>query len=154
MKRNRLPSAATALAVTPGIALLLALTAAGPANAATTPTCTGTSLVTDVFGTNQVRVPTVGNATGRVDCQLQLGDDNRSVAVMRLQIALNECDAFDAGFPPLAVDGDYGQNTYNAVRLTQAFWHVHVDGIYGPQTRRGMSWPAAGSNGNFCTEVH
>ena len=127
MKRIRpLVAAAAALAVAPGIALLPALTSATPASAATY--CTGTSLISDRLGLFEVRVPTIGNGTGDDDCQLALGND--SVAVARLQIALNECNS--AAFsPPLAVDSDYGTLTQEAVRKVQAYWGASVDGGLG-----------------------
>jgi peptidoglycan hydrolase-like protein with peptidoglycan-binding domain len=151
MKRIRpLLTAAAALAIASGIAMLPALTSAAPAGAAVS--CTGTSLVPDTGGLVQVRVPTVGNGTGNVNCQLGLG--NQSVAVSRLQIALNQCDSHEFDPPLLAVDGDYGQLTQDAVADTQASLHISVDGIYGPQTRRTMAWPVAGSSGGICAFVN
>jgi hypothetical protein len=48
-----------------------------------------------VPGGHQIRVPTVGNGTGNDNCQLGLGND--SVAISRLQIALNSLCNFSAG---------------------------------------------------------
>jgi hypothetical protein len=140
---RRLVTAAAALTILPGAAMVTVLTAATPASAAVS--CTGTSLIPD--GLVAVRVPTVGNGTGNDDCELGVG--NTGVAVERLQIALDECDS--AYFsPPLTVDGDYGPLTQNAVELTQAHFHITEDGTYGPQTRDAMSWPVAGTDGDAC----
>ena len=140
---------AAALAVASGIAVLPALASAPPASAL--PSCTGTSLIWDRAGFFQVRVPTIGNGTGNDDCELGPGND--SVAVQRLQIALDQCDLPFIPYPAIAADGSYGVNTENAVKATQRYWGITADGIYGPQTRGAMGWPVAGSNGGICTSV-
>jgi putative peptidoglycan binding protein len=151
MRRIHLPLAAMAVVAAASGITWVTLASATPASAAVS--CTGTSLVVDRGGLFEVRVPTVGNGTGNVNCQLGLGNDN--VAVGRLQIALNQCNfrAFHPPYPLLAVDNNYGSLTQRAVERTQAYWGVPVDGIYGPQTRRAMVWPAAGTNGGVCTFV-
>ena len=145
MKRIRLFLAAVAaLAVTSGIALAPALTSATPASAQ--PSCTGTSLFQGLLNPpDLVRVPTLGNNSGNLNCELGLG--NTGVAVRRLQIALDSsCNLFDN----LAVDGIYGPLTRQAVIDVQDFYDVPADGIYGPVTATHMSWPVAGSNGKSC----
>ena len=145
MKRIRLFLAAVAaLAVTSGIALAPALTSATSASAQ--PSCTGTSLFGGLLNPpDQVRVPTLGNNTRNLNCELGLG--NTGVAVQRLQIALDSrCNLFDN----LAVDGIYGPLTRQAVIDVQNFYDVPADGIYGPVTATHMSWPVAGSNGSSC----
>ncbi|HEY6279763.1 MAG TPA: peptidoglycan-binding domain-containing protein [Streptosporangiaceae bacterium] len=133
-------AAATALAVASGIALLPALTSATPAAAAVS--CNGTSLVlgvnvsTHVIG--HVRVPTVGNGSGNWVCELGLGND--SVAVARLQIALDDCNLHAR----LTVDSDYGPLTQAAVVAVQKHYGVAQDGIYGPVTGFAMTWPYQG----------
>jgi peptidoglycan hydrolase-like protein with peptidoglycan-binding domain len=150
MKRIRpFLAAAAALAVASGIALLPALMSATPASAAVS--CTGTSLVVAVNPTTHVigdvRVPTVGNGSGNWVCELGPGND--SVAVARLQIALDECN-LHAG---LAVDDDYGPLTEAAVEAVQAHYNVPEDGVWGPVTGFAMLWPAAGSNGSSCDQI-
>jgi peptidoglycan hydrolase-like protein with peptidoglycan-binding domain len=135
---------AAALAVASGIALLPALTSAPPASAAVS--CTGTSLVKANVG-DLVRVPTVGNGTGDDNCQLGLGND--SVAVARLQIALNSKCNFSAG---LKVDNDYGPLTEAAVRHAQSEHGIPADGIYGPQTRNALWWPTAAAS-DICEQI-
>jgi len=138
---------AAALAVASGIAVLPALTSAPPASAAAV--CTGTSLVTGGGG-DQIRVPTTTNGSKNVTCDLALGNTGSGVA--RLQVALDNslCNPPGAG---LAVDGDYGPLTQQAVRNTQAAYGVAVDGIYGPVTGHAMWWPVAGSNGTVCEQM-
>jgi peptidoglycan hydrolase-like protein with peptidoglycan-binding domain len=136
---------AAALAVASGIAVLPALASAPPASAAVS--CTGTSLVTANAG-DLIRIPTVGNGTGNDNCQLGLGND--SVAVARLQIALDSPCNFSAG---LAVDNDYGPLTQAAVEHAQSEYGITVDGIYGPQTRNALWWPVAGTNGGVCEQL-
>jgi Putative peptidoglycan binding domain len=140
---------AAALAVASGIAVLPALTSAPPASAAVS--CTGTSLFVGNAGL-PIRLPTVGNATGNDNCQLGVG--NVSVAVQRLQIALDQCNLRLIPWPQIAEDGSYGtQQTEPAVMATQRFFGVTPDGIYGPQTRNAMWWPVAGSNGGLCEQL-
>jgi peptidoglycan hydrolase-like protein with peptidoglycan-binding domain len=139
-----------ALAVASGVALLPALASAPPAGAAVS--CTGTSEVLGASVTkapiiDHVRVPTVGNGTANWACDLGPGND--SVAVQRLQIALNECN-LHAG---LAVDGIYGSLTGAAVRAVQNHDGVPADGVFGPVTAFAMQWPVVGSNGGTCGKI-
>jgi peptidoglycan hydrolase-like protein with peptidoglycan-binding domain len=96
---------------------------------------------------DHVRVPTVGNGTANWTCDLGPGND--SVAVQRLQIALNECN-LHAG---LAVDGIYGSLTGAAVRAVQSHDGVPADGVFGPVTAFAMQWPVVGSNGGTCGKI-
>jgi hypothetical protein len=82
------------------------------------------------------------------NCQLGLGND--SVAVARLQIALDSLCNFSAG---LAVDNDYGPLTEAAVAHAQSEYGIPVDGIYGPQTRNVLWWPVAGMGPNVCEQI-
>lgn len=59
---------------------------------------------------------------------LRRGDNGQ--AVRDLQFALVAGAA-----QHLIVDGSFGAATEGAVRNVQAFFHIHVDGIVGPQTR-------------------
>jgi peptidoglycan hydrolase-like protein with peptidoglycan-binding domain len=135
---------AAALAVASGIGLLPALTSAPAASAAVS--CTGTSLVPGHFTHRPIRVPTVGNGTGVWECELGVG--NAGPAVARLQVALDSARCELNG--GLAVDGNYGPKTRQAVVDAQHFWGVPADGIYGPVTAAAMAWPIAGSNGTAC----
>jgi murein L,D-transpeptidase YcbB/YkuD len=139
---------AAALAVASGIAVLPALAPAPPASAAAS--CTGTSIFASALG-DAIRLPTVGNATGNDNCQLGAGND--SVAVQRLQIALDQCDLNPAGYHQISEDGIYGPDTTGAVTATQRFFGITQDGIYGPQTRNAMFWPVAGTNGAACQKL-
>jgi peptidoglycan hydrolase-like protein with peptidoglycan-binding domain len=138
------------LATASGTALAPALMSATSASAAAS--CTGTSQVLGASVTNppiidHVRVPTIGNGTQNWACDLGPGND--SVAVQRLQIALNECN-LHAG---LAVDGIYGSLTGAAVRAVQNHDGVPADGVFGPVTAFAMQWPVVGSNGGTCGKI-
>jgi peptidoglycan hydrolase-like protein with peptidoglycan-binding domain len=150
MKRLRPVMAAAALAVVSGIVLMPVLASAAPASALSS--CSGTSLVKglNALGVySSIRVPTVGNGTGDDNCELGPGND--SVAVARLQVALDSvfCN-YDAG---LTVDGIYGSATQTAVRDAQKAYGVPQDGIYGPVTGVAMWWIVAGSNGLKCAQI-
>jgi hypothetical protein len=77
-----------------------------------------------------------------VDCSMSEGDDGEAVAT--LQDALVRCNG-----QSIAVDGEYGPATTQAVASVQARNGITADGMYGPATMRAMSWPA----GDGCTEV-
>jgi peptidoglycan hydrolase-like protein with peptidoglycan-binding domain len=80
-------------------------------------------------------------SSGSATCFLAEGDN--SSAVSALQRALRACN----GYPNLAVDGDFGPNTKNAVLGVQNAPGMTRDGVYGPQTRDHMSWTnAAGTS--------
>ena len=53
--------------------------------------------------------------------------------VRKLQAFFNEY-----GGGNLAVDGDFGQHTYDAVRFFQGIWGLAIDGIYGPKTHEAV----------------
>lgn len=69
----------------------------------------------------------LGNVFDEPNPTLQWG--SKGAEVRKLQSFFNEY-----GNANLAVDGDFGINTYNAVRFFQGFWGLAVDGIYGPKT--------------------
>lgn len=75
-------------------------------------------------------VPAFPDRIERPQPTLRRGNINDEVA--RLQRALN---VFSQG---LAVDGIFGKRTYIAVRNFQTFWHIGVDGIYGPVSARTL----------------
>jgi peptidoglycan hydrolase-like protein with peptidoglycan-binding domain len=147
MKPIRLFLIATALAVVSVAASLPA--SASAATSASTPICTGTSVVGGGDG-GLIVVPTAGNGTGKWACDLLPSTVAGLAPVERLQIDLNDCFDFN-----LAVDGEYGQHTYDAVRTVQAMEGVPVDGDYGPVTIRGDFFYLQENTGNVteCTTI-
>jgi peptidoglycan hydrolase-like protein with peptidoglycan-binding domain len=122
----------------------IVLASPGLANAATSG-CTGSSGYELNAGDGIAAVPTVGNATYQVDCQLAYSNDSN--AVLELQKALNMCYGYD-----LSEDGDFGSLTQSAVEGMQSRIGVSVDGIYGPQTRTAMEFPP--TEGPGCAKLH
>jgi peptidoglycan hydrolase-like protein with peptidoglycan-binding domain len=134
-------AAPAALAVASGITVLPVLTSAAPVSAQSS--CAGTTLIPAVSG-GYVRVPTTTDGSGHLNCNLGLG--NAGEAVARLQIALDYCNLKD----DLAIDGDYGPLTQEAVEDVQQAHNIPVDGTFGPLTSGRMQWPVAGSNNTKC----
>jgi serine/threonine-protein kinase len=131
-------AAAAALAIAPAIALTPAASASADVS------CAGTTLIPGVGG-GQVRVPTTTDGSGKLNCDLGL--NNSGEAVSRLQIALDYCNLHAT----LAVDGDYGPKTEQAVRAFQdTSKGLAHDGVFGPDTSGAMKWPVAGSNNTKC----
>ncbi|TDT97540.1 putative peptidoglycan binding protein [Streptomyces sp. 846.5] len=79
----------------------------------------------------------------------QVDEGDVGFAVYCVQDAVNW--SIDSG---LALDGDFGANTYNAVRNFQAIANIRVDGNVGPQTGTDV-WAAIKDQmsvqGNFGT---
>lgn len=131
-----------------GIAITLGLAPAGPA-AAATPVCTQAWQMHDpVLGTYINYVPeAAGTAVGSVfqaACQLKKGNSGPGVA--GLQVTLVYC--YKA---KIAMDGQFGDNTYAALRTAQGKAGVTVDGIFGPDTRFHFNY-IEGSAGNLSTD--
>ena len=76
-------------------------------------------------GVGSYLVATGSAATCR---SVTFGQGSSGTCVKYIQTIVN---SFEGG---LAVDGQYGPKTANAVRLFQSRWHDGVDGIVGPQT--------------------
>ncbi|MBM2620993.1 peptidoglycan-binding protein [Actinoplanes sp. LDG1-06] len=122
-----------ALAVLAGLAIVLSAT--GPASAdvpagglAASVSCTRAAQFTSGgYLANYVPV-TSGRST---NCILSKG--NNSGAVTGLQSNLNICYQRN-----LALDGDFGQNTKNALIYAQGKMKTDTDGVYGPDTRKKM----------------
>lgn len=74
------------------------------------------------------------------DCVLESGNLNNGV--YWLQVALNNC--YSKG---LALDGDFGPATYNALMQVQSSLGLAVDGVYGPNTRQAMKLSASVASG-------
>ena len=88
------------------------------------------------YGTSRVPVAYNGSTT----CQMGWGSNSEAVRV--LQADLNFC--YGQG---IAVDADFGPQTYQALVNVQAAEGISADGVYGPQTRDHI-WDYDG--GNFC----
>lgn len=117
-----------------------------PAHAAAT--CTG---VTNVRYASEfevyMRMPSIGNGTWRLDCEL--GPNNFSSAVRSLQQALRDCYQQN-----IKDDSHFGPLTREALRNAQRRINsLHnaglvVDGIYGPRTRKYFTWLLRDPNNN------
>jgi hypothetical protein len=95
----------------------------------------------------QINVPTTARGNNQRHCLLRQG--NNTEGVFKLQDAINKCyPAFSSG---VGFDGDYGSNTARAVRQIQGFHGLTQDGVYGPDTKTAMNWPAyrRGTNNFF-----
>lgn len=125
-------SLVAAACVAAGIAVLAPAT---PAFAAT-PICTTYATVHAPSGYYLV-LPTT--ASGSANCYLAQGANSAAVRV--LQDSLNSCMGAN---PVLAVDGDYGPATRNAVLAVQKKYGLTRDGVYGAQTRGAMSFKNPG----------
>jgi hypothetical protein len=127
---RRIALAAVAVLVAASGITGMTLVSAVPASAQAS--CTGYSTLRGTGG-NYMLIPTIGNATGRDNCDL--GPGNNSNAVVILQDTLNNCYGQN-----LATDGNYGPLTQEAVEDAQQAVHIPADGVYGPQTRDHIKW--------------
>jgi hypothetical protein len=92
--------------------------------------------------TNRVEwLPTIG-AGGTSHCRMVIGSQGNGVRA--LQNALRLCYGLS-----VAVDGDFGTQTRNALIAVQRWEGIVVDGIYGPQTRDNILWPRYYDNGAY-----
>jgi hypothetical protein len=108
------------------------------AEQAVTPLATPVCTTYMTIGVPSRWIPSLGDANTVANRKCQLGRDNVSGAVVRLQQALAHCNAF---YPIDDFDGVYGPNTQNGVRITQGFWDMAIqDGLYGPQTHNAMEF--------------
>jgi hypothetical protein len=106
------------------------------------PTCDGVVVVETASGNAQVPGNTslIGSDdAGNCVMREGSGDDE---AILVLQSALVRCNG-----QSLAVDGDYGPATTQAVMNVQQQHGVTSDGAYGPATLEVMGWPSTGSGG-------
>lgn len=125
-----------ALTVVASLALAGAAVLTGGAASAATPTCSESTVV-DAPGDLIVVPSTAGGST---TCNMVRGDNSQ--AVLQLQATMNVCYG-----KSLAEDGDFGGNTYTALRQVQATIGTTVDGQYGPHTRDKMKFMQAESDG-------
>jgi len=102
----------------------LVVVPAGPASAAA-PHCSKW-----IYSYNII-LPAASN--GAMDCNM--GRGSNSNAVRALQSNLNLC--YSAG---LKEDGDFGAATERALKAAQRKDHTDDDGVYGPKTRKAMTW--------------
>ncbi|WP_155372785.1 hypothetical protein [Catellatospora vulcania] len=121
--------------------------------AAALSTCTRwASLPTYQNGNAPARIPSTGTTKASTQCSLQRGVMNNS-GVTALQESLNHCyQVFLAtSFPEykfdwLVADGDFGDNTFNALKKVQGYIRAHknsavlADGGYGLQSRDNLFW--------------
>jgi Putative peptidoglycan binding domain len=106
------------------------------------PTCDGVVVVETASGNVQVPGNTsLLDSDGSANCVMGegRGDDE---AILVLQSALARCNGQSVG-----VDGDYGEQTTQAVMNVQQQHGVTADGAYGPATLEVMGWPSMGSGG-------
>ncbi|GAA3477749.1 peptidoglycan-binding domain-containing protein [Streptomyces yanii] len=116
-----------------------------PASAAT-PTCNG---VGDAWtgDAGPIKIPSYNSgSTQNLSCNMVKG--NVSSAVRNLQTELNKC--FGAS---LTIDGNFGTNTYNALKKAQAAAGTTADGIYGPNTRHAFAITRGWWSGTRCMWV-
>lgn len=110
------------------------------ADAGGLPVCTDTTSVETTSGTAQQPAASSLDDVTR-DCELHedQGDDE---AISALQSALVTCHG-----QAIAVDGEFGAATEQAVTAVQAQLGISADGVYGPVTRQSMQWPVTSAAG-------
>jgi len=121
-----------------------------PASAAT-PTCNG---VGDAWtgDAGPIKIPSYNSGgTQNLSCNMVKG--NVSSAVANLQTELNKCFADKIG-TQLKVDGNFGTNTYNALKKAQAAALTTADGVYGPNTRHAFAISRGWWSGSMCLWVN
>ena len=105
-------------------------------------TCDGAVVVETASGNAQVPGDTsLIGSDDSASCVMRegAGDDQ---AIVVLQTALVRCNG-----QSVAVDGNYGAETTQAVMNVQQQHGVTADGAYGPATLEVMGWPSTGSGG-------
>lgn len=103
-------------------------------------TCDGVVVVQSASGTAEVPGG-VTDTESSSECQIVEGGGDDE-AVLALQDALVKCNGED-----IDVDGEFGQQTREAVARVEEQNGVEVDGTYDPATRDAMSWPVTSSSG-------
>ncbi|MGH9111309.1 MAG: peptidoglycan-binding domain-containing protein [Acidimicrobiales bacterium] len=98
-------------------------------------TCDGVVAVESPSGSAQVPGETALFGSDDADCRMD-GSGGHEEAVVALQAALVRCNGQD-----IALDGEYGSETTQAVTRVQERAGVAADGTFGPNTRRAMRWP-------------
>ena len=102
--------------------------------------CDGVVVVERASGTAEVPGGDTWSESS-VDCDMSegQGDDD---AVRSLQDALVTCNGQD-----IPVDGEYGEQTRQAVARVEEQNGLPVDGAFDPDTRDAMRWPATSASG-------
>ncbi|MFD7077061.1 peptidoglycan-binding protein [Nocardioides sp. NPDC059952] len=139
MNRNRFKVGAISALIVLASSLLVGLTTAPPASAATYECSRARTMSQpNTPAGRYVYMPYYPTAGGGYlyDCWMAKG--SRSVGVQALQQAINLC--YNA-VPNLATDGIYGEATKAAVEVVQATHRIKADGEYGPNTRDAMIFP-------------
>ncbi|MFD7436037.1 peptidoglycan-binding protein [Streptomyces sp. NPDC059861] len=137
MNRNRFKVGAISAIIGVTSTLLVGLTTASPASAATSE-CNTARITTAAPNTPSGRylyLPAYNSSLYL--CWMAYG--TRGDEVKALQGAINHCYN---SIPNLVVDGIYGDATRAAVRAVQTQHRIHVDGEYGPDTYYAMMFPA------------
>ena len=104
---------------------------AGPAGAAV-PTCNEATRKYSV--SNQYMFIPVYYSTLSPQCNMRRGNKNNGVKYLQRVMR----DQYDYA---IAVDGDFGPATENALKALQRRLGISADGVYGPQTRDAICWP-------------
>ncbi len=103
-------------------------------------TCDGVLVVESASGS--ARVPgedtDVLDGTATPVCEMDAGDGDQD-AVAVLQQSLVQCHG-----QTVAIDGQYGPQTAEAVTAVQRQAGIEPDGEYGPATFEAMRWPVDG----------
>lgn len=78
-----------------------------------------------------------------VDYQYSIGGS--ATCVSHIQTLLNAFEpAIPGGYPQLAVDGEFGQQTRSAVVAFQTYWGLSADGVVGAETWNILCGPQMG----------
>ncbi len=129
LKRLAAVAAALLLGVTASLSIAGPALADTPANLAAAASCTRAAQFRSGGGYQANYVPVTSSKS--TNCILSKG--NNSNAVWGLQTNLNNCYQRN-----LTTDGDFGQNTKDALIYAQGKMKADKDGVYGPDTRKKM----------------
>lgn len=109
-------------------------------SSSSTTTCDGVVVVQTASATAEVPgSETASEST--VECDMSEGNGD-GAAVASMQQALVTCNGQN-----IAVDGDYGEQTRQAVAQVEEQNGLAVDGSFDPQVANAMQWPATSSSG-------
>jgi Putative peptidoglycan binding domain len=103
-------------------------------------TCDGVVIVQSASGTAEVPGG-VTRTESSSECSIDEGGGDED-AVRALQDALVRCNGQD-----IEVDGEFGQQTSEAVARVEEQNGLEIDGTYDAATRDAMSWPATSPSG-------
>ena len=110
-----------------------------------------TTYMTVQAAPSTITVPSLGSANTLNNRRCQLGLNNSSSAVTRLQYAVAHCNAnYNLG----TIDGIYGTKTKNAVAAAQKKYALPQDGLYGPQTHNKLYFHPPAETGLCYTDVN